>query len=232
MGSKRGTRERHSRDNGPIQKRKRPPYPFVLQHLANSSLRRAAALRSTQVVRPVLQQRPSLIQQQRLVVRRPHLVAFHVSKLPLNCIRPVSVLIGPGRKDRPPAMRRRAPSQVHVTHGVGESVGRSEALAAPVWEQIASTTRDALQILQHGNGPCRQRADMVAPRFHLRRRPTPQCILKVELIPLGIRRFLWTAGGQRNQPQTQRRFPDSPGSRATPDRTSGFALASSPPCAR
>src|SRR5690554_6356148 len=92
------------------------PYPekekaaplLVLQHLANSSLCRAAALRSTQIVCPVLQQRHSLIQQQRLVVRRPHLVAFHVSKLPLNRIGPVSVLIGPGRKGRPPAMRCRA----------------------------------------------------------------------------------------------------------------------------
>src|SRR5690606_37023127 len=150
-------RERHSRDNGPIQKRKRPPYPFVLQHLANSSLRRAAALRSTQVVRPVLQQRPSLIQQQRLVVRRPHLVAFHVGKLPLNRIRPVSVLIGPGRKGCPPAMRRRATAQVHVTHCVGKPIGSGEALATPVWEQIAATARDALQIPQHGNGLSRQR---------------------------------------------------------------------------
>lgn len=97
-------------------------------------------------------------------------------------------------------MRRCSSAQVHVAHRVGKPVGRSEALAAPVWEQIASTTRDALQILQHCNGLGRQRADMVAPRFHLRRRPTPQCIIKVELVPLGIRRFPWTARGQRNQP--------------------------------
>ena len=95
----------------------------------------------------------------------------------------------PRSKGRPPAMRRRAPAQVHISHRVGQPIGRGEALAAPVWEQIASTTRDALQILQHGNGLHRQRTDMVTPRFHLRRRPTPQRILKVELIPLGIRRF-------------------------------------------
>jgi hypothetical protein len=51
---------------------------------------------------------------------------------------------------------------------------------------------------------------MVTPRFHLRRRPTPQRILKVELIPLGIRRFPGTAGGQRNQPQAQRSFRIAP----------------------
>src|SRR5690606_13040231 len=80
------------------RKGKRPPCPLALQHPANSSLCCAASLRSTQIARPILQQRPSLIQQQRLVVRRPHLVAFNVGKLPLDCIRPVSVLIGPGRK--------------------------------------------------------------------------------------------------------------------------------------
>ncbi|MNV54179.1 hypothetical protein D3C71_1463550 [compost metagenome] len=51
---------------------------------------------------------------------------------------------------------------------------------------------------------------MVTPRLHLRRRPTPQCILKVELVPFGIRRFPWTAGGQRNQPQAQRGFRITP----------------------
>lgn len=69
---------------------------IVLQHSARLPLYRATILRRIQIVRPVLQQRPSLIQQQRLVVRRPHLVAFNVGKLPLDCIRPVSVLIGPG----------------------------------------------------------------------------------------------------------------------------------------
>ena len=75
-----------------------------------------------------------------------------------------------------------------------------------MWEQIAATARDALQILQYGNGLCRQRADVITSRFHLRCRPTPQGILKVELVPFGIRRFPWTAGGQRNQPQAQRSF--------------------------
>ena len=149
-------RERPSRGNGPTLKRKRPRPPLLTRSVttAKSSLYCAAALRSTQVVRPVLQQRPSLIQQECLVVRRPYLVAFHVGKLPLDCIRPVSVFIGPCRKGRPPAMRRRTPSQVHVTHSVGEPIRRGEALAAPVWEQIAPATRDALQILQHNNSLC------------------------------------------------------------------------------
>ena len=73
--------------------------PFVLQHPAKLPLYRATALRRTQIVRPVLQQRPSLIQQQRLVVRRPPLVAFHVGKLPLDCIRPVPPTLPPNFPD-------------------------------------------------------------------------------------------------------------------------------------
>lgn len=87
---------------------------------------------------------------------------------------PISVLIGPGRKGRPPAMRRRAPAQVHVAHRVGEPIGRSEALSASVRKQIAATARDALQVFQHRYGLRGQRADIVTPRFHLRRRPTPR----------------------------------------------------------
>src|SRR5690606_39827264 len=34
--------------------------------------------------------------------------------------------------------------------------------------------------------------------------------LKVELVPLSIRRFPWAAGGQRNQPQAQRGFRIAP----------------------
>ena len=181
-------RERPSRDNGPIQKRKKPPCPFVLQHPAIYSLCRAAAFRRTQIVRPVLQQRPS------------DPAAAPCCTSPAPCCFPRGQAAAqshqagirshwPRSKGRPPAMRRRAPAQVHISHRVGQPIGRGEALAAPVWEQIASTTRDALQILQHGNGLHRQRTDMVTPRFHLRRRPTPQRILKVELIPLGIRRF-------------------------------------------
>ena len=180
-------RERPSRDNGPIQKGKRPPCPFVLQHPAIYSLCRAAAFRRTQIVRPVLQQRPSLPAAALLYVARTLLLSTGQAAAQSHQAGIRSHW--PRSKGRPPAMRRRAPAQVHISHRVGQPIGRGEALAAPVWEQIASTTRDALQILQHGNGLHRQRTDMVTPRFHLRRRPTPQRILKVELIPLGIRRF-------------------------------------------
>src|SRR3546814_20761855 len=67
--------------NSPIQKRKRPPYPFALQHPAKTSLYRAASLRSTQIVRPILQQRPPLIQHPCLFVRRPPPFAFPVRTL-------------------------------------------------------------------------------------------------------------------------------------------------------
>ena len=107
-------------------------------------------------------------------------------------------------------MRCRTSAQIHVAHGVGKPVGRGEAHAAPVREQIAPATRDVLQVFQHCYCLHRQRTDMVTPRFHLRRRSTPQRILKVELVPLGIRSFPWTAGSQRNQPQAQRGFRIAP----------------------
>ncbi|MNF40980.1 hypothetical protein D3C84_219950 [compost metagenome] len=103
-------------------------------------------------------------------------------------------------------MRRRSLAQVHIANGVGKPVGRGEAFAAPVREQVASATRDALQVFQYSDSLRGQRADMVTACLHLGRRSTPHGILKIEFIPLGIGCFPGTASGQRNQPQAQRSF--------------------------